>query len=289
MRLVVTADLHYDIARSREPAAALAREICRLDADVLLLLGDVAGRDAGIVREGLALFDSFAGHKFFVAGNHDIWTDPGECSLVKLEQTLPAICREFCFHPLDLEPRVLDGVGFVGSMGWYDYSFRPAWLKVPLRFYREKVAPGAAAHYSRYRHLLAEGDDVPESALCIGTRWMDGEYVRLPMSDLDFCRRLFDRFSAHLAAVARECERIVVGLHHVPFAAMAAAGQNPAWAFGSAFLGSELFGEALLAEPRVRYAFCGHSHRQGRLRYGSLECRNVGCTYEAKRYECLEV
>lgn len=289
MRIVVTADLHLDIARSREPAAAIAREICGLDADILLLLGDVAGRDVGIVRECLGLFESFGGHKLFVAGNHDVWTPPGECSLERFEKTLPAVCAECRFHPLDLRPFLLDGVGFVGSMGWYDFSFRPAWLKIPLRFYREKVAPGAAAHYTRYRRLLADRADVPEEAWSIGTRWMDGEYVRLPMSDLDFCHRLVERFSAHLAWSARECDRIVAGLHHLPFAGLVPAAEKPGWAFASAFLGSELFGEAMLAVPQVRHAFCGHSHMPGRLRVGQLECINVGCTYVAKRYELVEV
>lgn len=289
MRIIVTADLHYDIARSREPARAIARDICAQGADVLLVLGDVAGRDANIVRECLNLFDPFRGRKLFIAGNHDIWTRPGECSLERYEQTLPAICRDAGFHPLDLEPLTMGDVGFVGSMGWYDFGYRPAWLKIPLRFYREKIAPGAAARFSRYRHLLAERHDVPESAMNIGARWMDGEHVRLPMSDLDFCHRLLERFTAGLAATARRCERIVAAFHHVPFAAFVPPARNPSWAFAGAYLGSDLFGEAALAEPKVHHVFCGHSHLPGRLRAGQLECVNVGCTYVQKRYELLEL
>jgi predicted phosphohydrolase len=289
LKVLVTADLHYDITRSREPARAIAREICGLDADVLLVLGDVAGRDVDIVRECLTLFDPFPGRKLFVAGNHDIWTHPGECSLERYERILPAICRETGFHPLDLEPLVIGEVGFVGSMGWYDFGYRPAWLKIPLRFYREKIAPGAAARLARYQHLLAETDDVPEATLSIGARWMDGEHVRLPMSDLDFCHRLLERFKAGLAAVALVCRQIVAAFHHVPFAAFVPPARNPSWAFAGAYLGSEMFGEMVLAEPKVRYAFCGHSHLAGRLKAAHLECINVGCTYVQKRYEQIEL
>jgi hypothetical protein len=50
-----------------------------------------------------------------------------------------------------------------------------------------------------------------------------------------------------------------------------------------------MFGEMVLAEPKVRYAFCGHSHLAGRLKAAHLECINVGCTYVQKRYEQIEL
>ena len=54
-------------------------------------------------------------------------------------------------------------------------------------------------------------------------------------------------------------------------------------------LGSELFGEAMLSQPKIRYAFCGHSHRTISARCGHIECIDVGCTYTAKRYELIEL
>ena len=289
MRLVVTADLHYDIIRSMEPARKIAEEICGLEADALLVLGDVGGRDASIVRDGLRLFDSFNGSRFFIAGNHDIWTDPGEDSLDRLERVLPQICRETGFHDLGTAPAVVDGVGLAGSIGWYDYSFRPEHLAIPIRFYEAKIAPGAASRREGYAHLVADLSDVPESAMNIGTRWMDGEYVRLPMSDADFCRRLLDRAAAHLRQLEQDCRTMVFGIHHLPFREMLPPQRTPAWAFGSAFLGSARFGELLLTCPKVRYVFCGHTHRTERLRVGHIECIDVGCTYVAKRYEVVEV
>jgi len=289
MRIVVTADLHYDIVRSRQPALAIAEEICSLDADTLLVLGDVAGRDIGIVSECLHLFDRFAGRKFFVAGNHDIWTSPGSDSLDKLERELPAACREAGFHPLDVEPVAINGVGIAGSMGWYDYSYRLNRLGIPLRFYEAKIAPGAAARSASYAHLVADASDTDDSAFGIGTRWMDGEHARLPMSDVAFCQYLLDRFDEHLCYLSDRCDRIVVGLHHVPFAALVPHTDKPGWAFASAFLGSEQFGEVMLNHPKVRYAFCAHSHKPDRIERRHLECINVGCTYLAKRYEIVTV
>lgn len=289
MRILATADLHYDITRSREPARLIAEEICRLEADALLVLGDVAGRDSGIVLEALRLFDQFKGRKFFVAGNHDIWTAPGGDSLDKLESELPEICRQAGFHDLDLEPAVLGGVGLVGSIGWYDFGYRPGRLGIPLRFYEAKIAPGAAERLSGFEYLLADRSDVPEEAFSIGTRWMDGEHIHLRLSDVDFCGRLVSRLAGHLAEVAGSCDQIVVGMHHVPFAALVPYTDKPSWAFASAFLGSDQFGQVLMEQPKVRTLLCGHSHKPDRIQCGHIECINVGCTYLAKRYEVLDL
>jgi len=289
MKLVVTADLHYDIDRSVEPTRRIAEEICGLRADALLVLGDIGGRDAGIVSDCLHLFDRFGGRKFFVAGNHDLWTEPGEDSLERFEHTLPGLCREAGFHPLDVEPATGNGIGLVGSIGWYDFSFRPARLGIPLRFYQAKIAPGAALQLGGYEQLIADRSDIPAAALEIGTRWMDGEHVRLPMSDVDFCRRVLDRFGQHLERAARDSEVIVVGLHHLPFRQLIPDNADPALTFVGAYMGSESFGELMLSEPKIRYAFCGHSHKPGRARCGHIECITVGCTYAEKRYEMIEL
>ncbi len=289
MKLVITADLHYDITRSVEPTRCIAEEICGLRADALLLLGDAGGRDVGIVRDCLHLFDRFRGPRFFVAGNHDVWTDPGESSLDRFERVLPRICGDAGFHPLDLEPAVLGHVGLVGSMAWYDYSYRPVELEIPIRFYEHKLAPGAAARLPGYEHLVADASDIPEAALSLGTRWTDGEYVRLGMSDAAFNDHLLARFREHLAATAPRCDVIVAGLHHVPFAELLTTPRGPSWAFGRAFMGSAAFGRALLDEPKARFAFCGHSHAYAHVQKAHVTCTNLGCTYTEKRYEILNV
>ncbi len=287
MRIVITADLHYDVTRSQEPTRQLAREINTLDADALLILGDVGGRDVGIVGECLSLFDRFAGRKFFVAGNHDIWTHPGHDSLHRLEVELPAICAEHDFHDLDLEPAVLGEVGLVGSMAWYDYGYRPEWLGVPLRFYEAKIGPAAAARRPDTEHLL--GDDIPPQAMDVAARWMDGEYVRMDLNDVELCRRLHDRLVRHLNEVSPHVRTIVAGLHHLPFEEIVPRSTKPTWAFASTYMGAAMFGETLRNEPKVRHVYCGHSHRGMGMRQGGLTCVNVGSTYVHKLYDLLEL
>ena len=67
MRILVTADLHYDIPRSREPARALAARACAAGGDAIVLVGDTAGPDLGPLAECLALLADFGGRKFLVA------------------------------------------------------------------------------------------------------------------------------------------------------------------------------------------------------------------------------
>jgi len=288
MRLIVTADLHYDIARSMAPTEQLAARVNRHGGDALLIVGDACGRDPDILRRCLALFDAFPGRVFYVAGNHDLWTYGGS-SLERYERELADVCREAGAWYLDERPYIRDGIALVGSIGWYDYSFRQDSLGIPLRFYERKVAPGAAARLDEFRHLVDGHDDVTPSMLAITTRWMDGAYVRLPMTDIEFTKRIHDRLAEHLRHAAGEAERIVVAMHHLPFEEMVRRSGRPNWDFANAYMGSRSLGELLLSVPKVSHVFCGHTHFRHRVRCGHIECVNVGSTYIAKRCEVLEV
>jgi len=287
VRVLVTADLHFDIARSQRPAEELARRACSQPADALLVVGDVGGTDLAILGRCLALFDSFRGLKMLVAGNHDLWTH-GDCSLARYERQLPAVAAGHGFHYLDAGPCYLGDVAFVGSVGWYDYTYADPTLGVPDRFYQAKVAPGAA-RLTGHRHLLNGYDDVAPDMLRVGTRWMDGVFVHLPFDDRHFCDRLLEKLRCHLAETADRAGTIVAAVHHLPFEDLVVRRGQPSWDFANAFMGSGRFGQALLAEPKVRFVFTGHSHCRGRVTRGGLTCVNVGSTYTQKRLEVLNL
>jgi len=286
MKLIVTADLHYDITRSVEPTRRLAGDISRQSADALLIVGDTFAKDLDILRQCLALFDGFTGKRMLVAGNHDLWTD-GTDSLVRYESEILDICRQTGVYYLDDAPLVLDGIGFVGSVGWYDYTFRPTNLGIPLRFYENKIAPGAAARMGEYKHLIDGQQDITESTLSITARWMDGAFVHLPFSDPDFTHLLVEKLRRHIRQVADRCDQIVAAIHHIPFDRLLVAKTNANWEIGNAFMGSRLFGDLLLESPKVRHVFCGHSHQTGRIQLNQLSAINVGSTYAKKRYEVV--
>jgi predicted phosphohydrolase len=294
MRIVVTADLHYNVARSKAPTRAIAEEICRLGGDCLLFVGDSASCDLSILEEAFALFDGFKGQRLAVAGNHELWMPIGPHtigadSLHRYENELRQACVRSGVHYLDDAPYYLGDVAFVGSVGWYDFSFRPSAMKVPLRFFQHKVAPGAASYFEKHQHLLADDADVPPQALEVTCRWMDGVRVRLPMGDIDFTHRQADKLRRHLTEAQNRSRRIIAAVHHLPFAEMVPHSIIPNWEFASGFMGSELLGEVLLEFPTISHVYCGHSHRARRCRKGTLECASIGSTYREKQYEVLEI
>lgn len=289
IRILLTSDLHYDVARSREPTERIARDICAAGGDVLVFVGDSASIDLAILERSFGLFDAFRGPKLFTPGNHDLWTAPGGDSLLRYERELPDVCRRNGVQYLDHAPFVADGAAIVGNVGWYDYTFRPAALRIPLRFYQAKLAPGTAAARDEFRHLVDGHDDLPSHALDVLVRWMDGVHVRLGRSDVEFTQACVERLRTQLDAVAPHARTVVAAIHHLPFVELVPRTIAPHFAFVGAFLGSELFGELLLQYPQVSHVFCGHAHRGRTIRKGRLAATCIASTYTEKAYEVLDL
>ncbi|MCG8407467.1 MAG: metallophosphoesterase [Phycisphaerales bacterium] len=289
MRIIITSDLHYNISRSKRPTETVAEEICRRGGDILILVGDSAGADLKELEAVFTLFEPFEGARLAVAGNHELWTHGREDSLHRYENEIATICSRHGVHYLDTEPFIQGNLAIVGNVGWYDFSFRPSVMKIPLRFYQHKVAPGAADHIEKHRHLLEAADDVIPAVRQVSTRWMDGEHVKLPFSDVDFTHRLVAKLRRHLQDVEKVADRIIAAVHHLPFAELLPRSIIPNWQFGTAFMGSELFGEALLEFPKISHVFCGHSHQARRCRKQHLQCTSIGSTYREKQYEVLDL
>ncbi len=291
MKLLITADLHYNIARCRPGVRRLAREACAAGGDAIVLVGDTAGSDLAPLRECLRLFADFPGRRFMVAGNHCLWTrdtDEG-ASLRRYRQTLPDAAADEGFEMLDHAPAFVDGVGLVGTVGWYDYSFRDRSLGIPEAFYRAKLAPGAAAYLGGHEDLLAaHRDDLTDAHLALGARWMDGVHVRLGISDEAFVEDQAHKLARHLADAERRSERVLAFLHHLPFAELVPTARPPRFAFAAAFMGSGRLGEPLLACRKLTDVYCGHSHWAAEARIKHIRAVNVGSTYTEKKLCKLE-
>src|SRR6185295_13289932 len=120
MRLIITADIHYNHPKSAALADDLIDTMNRAGGDVLLLVGDTATSAGDALERSLSRFD-FAGPKLFVAGNHELWTNDGD-SYAQFAEHLPQRVRELGWHWLETEPFVAGDIAIVGSVGWYDYS-----------------------------------------------------------------------------------------------------------------------------------------------------------------------
>lgn len=293
MKLLITADLHYDVTRSCKPTEALAEKVCSSGDrdDVLVLVGDSAGADLTRLSDCLRLFADFGGlHKLLVPGNHCLWCGNGETSIERYEKLIPQVAAAEGFAVLDHQPVLLGGVGLVGSIGWYDYTFRYESLGIPLDFYRAKLTPGAADYLGgEYEELVARHRDVlTERHMSMGTRWGDGRWARLTMTDEEFVELLAEKLATQLQQVSAEADRIIAFTHHLPFAELVPQNRPDPFAFAAAYMGAERFGEILLDCPKVTHVYCGHSHWPGRCRRGHIEAINVGSTYKEKQLEILE-
>ncbi len=292
MRVLITADLHYDIRRSREPAEQLARKVCRKGGDALVLVGDTAGADLRTLRECLELFAEFPGKRLMVMGNHCLWCQGGQSSMDRYERLVPATASQAGFEVLDHSPQTLGRSGLVGSVGWYDYSYRDESLHLPLGFYRAKVTPGAARYYGTHGELLdRHHGQLREEHMRLGARWMDGVHVELGMSDEQFLEMLAEKLAGQLAELSDRVDRIAAFVHHVPFRQLApgGAGRPRRFAFAAAYMGSDRIGQVLTACPKVTHVYCGHSHTRQSCRVGRLRLVNIGSTYIRKRLEVLDL
>ncbi len=292
MRVLVTADLHYDAPRSREPTEALAERVCRTGGDVLVLVGDSASADHQPLRECLKLFADFPGRKLLVPGNHCLWCLPGEDSIRRYEEIVPAIAAEAGFAVLDHAPAILGGVALVGSIGWYDYSYREEHLEIPLEFYRAKVAPGAAERLDEHRHLVERfRGKLNDWHFNIQARWMDGVHVRLELTDEEFLQYVLEKLRGQLRAVQEDpsVRRVAAFVHHLPFRQLVPPDRPPQFAFAAAYMGSDRIGEALKTCGKLTHVFCGHSHWRGTWRIGNVEVVNVGSTYDQKHLEVVDL
>lgn len=288
MRLILTADLHYNHPRSRPLAEQVIDDINRTGGDVLIVIGDTAVADSGddTLERCLARF-TFTGPRLFISGNHELWTRTGD-SYAIYTADLPRRVRALGWQWLEEHPFVAADVAIVGSVGWYDYSFAQPSLEIPRRFYQHKVSPGAAGHLGEFSHLLNEADDVSPHAMSVVARWNDGRFVRLGRADEAFLDELLNRLDRQLQSLAH-VRHIVAAIHHLPFAALLPPSHSAQWDFAKAYLGSAAIGELLLRYDNIRHAYCGHSHFPAEAQIGHIHAVNIGSGYRAKTFKILDL
>ncbi|UCG51517.1 MAG: metallophosphoesterase [Candidatus Latescibacterota bacterium] len=259
MRIAHTSDIHIDTSpRNREAAKAMAAAMGGLEPEVIVLAGDV-GNTIGDLEKTLALFSELAVAKLFVPGNHDVWIERRNGtsldSRTKYEKHIPEACREYGFHDLGQEPVIIGDTGFVGSLGWYDYSFADPRLGL------------TADDYWRGQYE----DEI----------WWDKEMTFWPppratrttpdkkrMRDQDLCAELCDCLKTDLEGIEDKVDRIVAVIHTLPFVETFPRSDPPYYL--DAYTGSETLGNTLRANSKVTHCINGHKHTNGDWEIGTI-------------------
>ncbi len=263
-RFYITSDLHYGHRRKAdEVTRQLARYVCENPVDAFLLGGDI-GANPQAIRDCLLLFKDFPGKKLVVPGNHDVWLDKGwntQDSLELHDSILTDVFDECDFHPLHMAPLTVNGLAFVGSMGWYDYSFRDD-IGIPFECYETKTPPWSPMPI-----------------------WSDARFARFPMNDVDLTHLLNERMQRQLSDVS-SAEQVVAMVHHVVDKSLLIHPRTRVptqWRYANAFLGSNCHGEALTQDPRVQQIFSGHIHMERYSPLGSVASYTLGSDYRKKQ------
>jgi len=262
--VLATADLHFRLHPDGDVSTErLAAHVCNSDAEVLVIAGDVGDLNPQNFASCLLLFRRFKGVKLLVPGNHDLWTN-AMSSREKYETLLPQVAEECGFKTLDKAPVVIGRTAFIGSIGWYDYSFRNPRLGLTTEQYRQKVMPGVCT-------------------------WNDRTYIKWDMQDEEFMDVCLRQLKRHYDEVEPKSDRVVAILHHVPFVELVHSTENVALEFCRAYLGSAQLGDLLLKCPKVSHVVCGHCHMPAACTKGALNAVVVGSDYGVKRLLSLDL
>jgi predicted phosphohydrolase len=286
MRILITADLHFNHRHSKPLAEQLISEMNAAGGDVLLIVGDTAAADGDDLERCLSLFQ-FPGPKLFVAGNHELWTKRDDSYTIFTEE-LPRRVRALGWQWLQSDPFIANDIAIVGSVGWYDYSFARDTLGIPRRFYEHKLSPGAADRFSEFAFLFDPPDDVPPASREIMARWNDGKFVKLHRPDDIFLHELLAQLEQQLTA-ASQSRQVIAAVHHVPFSELLPPTRGAQWDFARAYLGTARMGELLSRFPNVTHLFSGHSHFPVETRIGAIHAINIGSGYRHKTFRTLDI
>ncbi|MCB1192801.1 MAG: metallophosphoesterase [Leptospiraceae bacterium] len=261
MKIAYLSDIHTDAKINLKFLEPVILEIKKADPDIFILAGDITHK-INILLQTLQLFDTILCPKLAIPGNHDIWSTTEITSFQKHEKILPEIFSQFGWHWLPGNPYKLSELAIVGTMGWYDYSFRHKKADISLQTYRSK------------RH----GDFV----------WMDGVYGKWEKnekkwSDSEILDWLLEIAEKDILSV-KDFQTIVFVSHHIPLEDILY--QNlpiTKYSFLRAYMGSEKIGHLILKYPGIKYVICGHRHIATNTKVGKIKCYSNPLGYPRER------
>ncbi len=233
---------------------AIHQRVEEFSPDVFVIAGDVS-ETADDLERNLSNLAVTGARNLYVAGNHDVWFEDEKDlgSLEKYSRIIGGICTRAGFTHLPDEVHIERDVAFVGSMGWYDYSFKREELEIPERNYFEKQWRGAV--------------------------WRDLYAIDWSYTDQEFTQLLDSKLKYDLETLPSSVSTVIFVSHHLPFRDLTLYKDYLPWDFFSAFMGAESTGEILLNDRRVVLSISGHSHIRRRIQRDGITAITVPLGY----------
>jgi len=236
MRIGITSDIHTDFSPSNHQIVDHLVDVAKhADLDILIICGDISP-NIYTFTQTLSSFHDIKCKKLFVAGNHDIWVAGNTDRITSYQKysLITKICEEIGFHHLGNSPFIAENVGFCGTIGWYDYTYKSDKYAISDSNYEKKVYQGNV--------------------------WNDVNFAKWKLSDQKVSARFEADLQDQINSIKDKVSRIIVATHHVPFRECVKYRDELPWDFFSAFMGSYGLGRICFNEPLVTHALFGHTH-----------------------------
>jgi len=255
VRIAAISDLHV-IPNDEDDflLAEIRKKVEEIEPDVFVVAGDLSD-DLDTLSRTLGMLRVDDCENLFVAGNHDVWFDEsgGPGSLEKYSRLIGQECRRRGFLHLPDAPFIADDLAFIGSVGWYDYSFRREDMDIPIESYEHKEHNGAI--------------------------WYDLFRIDWTMTDVEATEIFNRRIEYDLSTLPDSVRHVVYVSHHLPFQELTIYKDRLPWDFHSAFMGAKSTGEVLLRDGRVLLSISGHSHIRNLIKIDGLTAMTVPLGY----------
>ncbi|MBR9704675.1 hypothetical protein GOV12_04635 [Candidatus Pacearchaeota archaeon] len=271
MKITALSDIHYPHNEQQVEESLESMT----DSDVVVIAGDIS-HDITEYENVLRRFLKLSAKKLVVLGNHDLWTEKGKDSFKKMKK-LHRICKRNDFHLLDSGPLVIDGIGFVGNIGWYDYSF--AQTKGDEEFVG--IVPRKRKYMGREKKVKDfEDKDFFEKLFVFRNNqhvyWNDRDYINWKYTDKEFLDLQLKKLEKHLRRIEKKCDKIVFVSHHVPIRDFIyEMPEDSKWGIFNAYQGSPELGNLTFSNPKLSAVISGHSHIPNQVFVNGVNCYDV--------------
>jgi len=232
MKILALSDIHIDLTNSKtlKKLDQIIDVLAEKSTNVLVVWGDIGKTKAEIVYI-LERLKKFKWKKLAYLWNHEARAIEQSTLNDDWVEELSRLFFNHDFHLLDKEPCVVDRVGFIGNIGWYD---------------------GTLYHWGDF-------SEVEKQHL----EWYGENYNSWWITPRELLKNSISKIQNHLEAISDKCDKIVLGIHYIWFPEFVLYGYSPEFDKYSYGMGSELLGKLYTSHHKIVLGFCGHSHRSG--------------------------
>lgn len=231
MKIAVLSDIHIDYNKKYEVTRNLIEFLGENDCSSIIIAGDISS-DYKETEKFLDKMSEESISTYFVLGNHDYWNK--EISFFETIRHFIEYTKDNRFTKyLDVRFFKAGESVIVGNSGWYDYSFRPAYVSI-------KEA-------DKMRHA--------------GGTWPDKRFIDYGgFSNIKIANILLKDLKLQMTVPIQQNKNIISVTHIVPDSRFATFVGDDSYDYCTSFFGNTSIGEYYKETPEIKTIIFGHTH-----------------------------